>query len=913
MLRGRAGEQAVIGHLLRRAAEGHGGVLLIEGDPGSGRSALLAHAVRQAPGFTRMHVLGLPGEGDLPYAALHRMPFAQPGRRPRTAEQRLRLCTRVLDAVVARSRERPVLCLVDDAERVDPPSLEVLAFLARRAGEHRIAVLFAGTTGPPVDGTALRLAPLDPTTAADVLADHGVGGVLAGHGVGGVLAGHGVGGVLADHGVGGVLAGHGVGGVLADHGVGGVLAGHGVGGVLAGHGVGGLLAETLVGLAGGNPAALHDLARSLTPGQRRGAEPPPTGLPADGALRRAYRIRLRSLPPTTRRALLLLALDDGLDPAALARLGGGALAAAERCGLLRDAGFTHPAAREVVRDDATLAERQRAHRVLARLLTGDAHRLRRLLHLAAATPPPDARLAGEIERAAGSVVDCRVGSVALERAAELTPDAGPASARRVAAARYAWLGGDPARARRLLARSGATGSLLAGEIALRGGTAGAAFELLLAAADELTATRPDLAWRALVLAGEAVCLDGNHGRYAQVLRRAAVLRRRGALDPLRSAQVAGLAAVLRGDHERARPALRSVLDAATSDPEELTSAATAGLLLGDDAAAHRTLERAAELARSSGAVALLPRVLELRTFVEYWMGSYEAAAASAREGLEVARACGQHAAAGNLVGLLALLAALRGDAPECMRWMRELRSGSHASRPRALVQWALAVLDLVAGRSADALRRLVTMADATVLIQMTAAPYLVEAAAGAGDPAAADAAAAVFDRWAAATGDPTRRALAARCRALLAPRGSEAALAEFEQALRLHPADGGDFERARTELLLGRDLRRARHPRDARPHLHRAAEGFALVDMPVWAAQATTELRAAGEACDLPAPPGLSLTAQQQRIAQLVAGGATNREVAAQLFLSTRTVDHHLRNIFSRLGVRSRTELARTL
>jgi DNA-binding CsgD family transcriptional regulator/tetratricopeptide (TPR) repeat protein len=850
VLRGRAREQAAIGHLLRRAAEGHGGVLLIEGDPGSGRSALLAHAVRQAPGFVRMHALGLPGESDLPYAALHRLPVAPPARRPRTAEQRLRLCTRVLDAVVVRSRERPVLCLVDDAERVDPPSLEVLAFLARRAGEHRIAVVFAGTTGPPVDGTALRLAPLDPTTAADVLADYAVGGPLA---------------------------------------------------------------ETLVGLAGGNPAALHDLARSLTPGQRRGAEAPPAGLPVDGALRRAYRIRLRSLPPTTRRALLLLALDDGLDPAALARLGGGALAAAERCGLLHGAGFAHPAAREVVRDDATLAERQRAHRVLARLLTGDAHRLRRLLHLAAATPPPDARLAAEIERAAGSVADCRVGSVALERAAELTPDAGPASARRVAAARFAWLGGDPARAGRLLARSGATGSLLAGEIALRGGTACAAFELLLAAADELTATRPDRAWRALVLAGEAVCLDGDHGRYAEVLRRAAVLRRRGAVDPLRSAQIAGLAAVLRGDHERARPALRSVLDAVTSDPEELTSAATAGLLLGDDSAAHRTLERAAELARSSGAVALLPRVLELRTFVEYWMGSYEAAAASAREGLEAARACGQHAAAGNLVGLLALLGALRGDAPECMRWMRELRSGSHASRPRALVQWALAVLDLVAGRSADALRRLVTMADATVLIQMTAAPYLVEAAAAAGDPAAAGAAAAVFDRWAAATGDPTRRALAARCRALLAPRGSEVALAEFEQALRLHPADGGDFERARTELLLGRDLRRARHPRDARPHLHRAAEGFALVDMPVWAAQATTELRAAGEACDLPAPPGLSLTAQQQRIAQLVASGATNREVAAQLFLSTRTVDHHLRNIFSRLGVRSRTELARTL
>ncbi|GIF74878.1 LuxR C-terminal-related transcriptional regulator [Asanoa siamensis] len=856
VLRGRVRELAAIGRLLRRAADGAGGTLLIEGDPGSGRSALLAHAERQAPGFACLRARGQPGEADLPYAALPPSPVPRPTRRPRTAEQRLRSCTRFFDAVVSLSRHRPVLCVVDDADRVDPPSLEVLAFLARRARDHRIAVVFAGTGGPAVAATTLRLAPLDPGQAADVLADHGLGGPLA---------------------------------------------------------------EVLAGLSFGNPAALHDLVRALTPGQRRGVEPPPAGLPADGDLRLAYRTRLRALPASTRRALLLVALDDGLDPAALARLGGGALAAAERAGLLRGTGFTHPAAREAVRDEATLADRQRAHRTLAKLLTGDAHGLRRLLHLAAATPPPDAGLADEIERAAQSVVDCRVGSVALERAAELTPDGGPAVARRAAAARFAWLGGDLARARRLLARAGAGGALLAGEIALRGGPAGEALELLLTSADELAPTRPDQAWRALVLAGEAVCLDGNHGRYREVLRRAAVLRRAGHVDPVRSAQVAGLAAIMRGDHERARPALRSVLSLSTPDPEVLTSAATAGLLLGDDAAAHRILERAVELARSSGAVALLPRALELRTFVEYWMGSYDAAAASAREGLVAARACGQRAAAGNLVGLLALLAALRGAAPECLGWMRELRSGSHASRPRALVQWALAVLDLVAGRAADALRRLSTMADpmsgsGTVLIQMTATPYLVEAAAGAGDPAAAHAAAAVFDRWAAATGDPTRQALAARCRALLAPRGSGPALAEFETALRLHPADGGDFERARTELLLGRDLRRARHPRDARPHLHRAAEGFALLDMPIWAAQASTELRAAGEAGDRAAPPpGLTLTAQQQRIAQLVADGATNREVAAQLFLSTRTVDHHLRNIFSRLGVRSRTELARTL
>ncbi|MBE1489361.1 helix-turn-helix transcriptional regulator [Plantactinospora soyae] len=853
VLRGRARQQAAITGLLRRTAEGAGGALMIEGAPGTGRSALLGYAARQAATFTRLSTDGLLGEDDLPLAALHRLGIGPRGRRPRTTDQRLALCASVLDAVVAMSRERPVLCTVDDVEWVDPPSLEALTFVARRARHHRVAMLFAGGSGPPVGGSVLRLAPLEPTAAREVLADHGITGDIA---------------------------------------------------------------APLVELAAGNPAALLDLVRAA-PGQ-----PPPTRLPVDGALHRAYHVRLRTLPPATRRVLLMAALDASLDPGVLARLGADALAPAERIGLVRiGVGFPHPVVREVIRDDATLADRQHAHRTLARVLTG----MHRLVHLAAVTAPPNARLADEIAHAVDAAGDCALASAALARAAELTPEPARAAERRVAAARYAWLAGDPQRACRLATDQPADAAsgerhLLRGEMSLHAGTASAALDHFVAAADALAGSRPDLAWRALVRAGEAVCLDGNHVRYGEVVRRAARLRRSAGTAPLPSAQVAGLAAVLRGDHVRARPALRSVLAQAerVDDPESLVSAATAGLLLGDDAATHRALERGIGAAHSAGAVALLPRALELRTFVEYWTGSYETATASAREGLVVARSCGQAAGAGNLVGLLALLAAVRGDRAGCLCWMRELHAGSHASRPRALVQWALAVLDLIAGRHGDALRRLSTMADPStgsgnVLIQMTAAPFLVEAAAGAGDPSVAATAASVFERWAAATGDGTRQALAARCRALLLPRGSPAALAEFGAALDLHPPDGSEFERARTALLLGRELRRSRRPRDARPHLHRAAEGFALVDMPVWVAAATAELRAAGEAGDLPAPTGPALTAQQRRIAELVAAGATNREVAAQLNLSTRTVDHHLRNIFSRLGVRSRTELARSL
>ncbi|WP_158309499.1 helix-turn-helix transcriptional regulator [Micromonospora maris] len=130
----------------------------------------------------------------------------------------------------------------------------------------------------------------------------------------------------------------------------------------------------------------------------------------------------------------------------------------------------------------------------------------------------------------------------------------------------------------------------------------------------------------------------------------------------------------------------------------------------------------------------------------------------------------------------------------------------------------------------------------------------------------------------------------------------------------LHPADAATFERARTELLYGRELRRNRRPRDARDHLHRARQTFVLLGADVWARQTTVELRAAGESVGTPDRQAVRLlTGQQLRIAQLVAAGATNREVATQMFLSTRTIDHHLRNIYHRLGIRSRTELARAL
>ena len=185
-------------------------------------------------------------------------------------------------------------------------------------------------------------------------------------------------------------------------------------------------------------------------------------------------------------------------------------------------------------------------------------------------------------------------------------------------------------------------------------------------------------------------------------------------------------------------------------------------------------------------------------------------------------------------------------------------------------------------------------------LRVAIAPHLVEATGAGGD---------VFDRWAARTGRPGWLALRSRCRALTDAEGADD---YFREALGWHDRDAdGGFARAHTELLYGRHLRRSRRPAEARDHLRRATETFRQFDAGPWALQAARELRAAGERIE---PVGQApLTAQQERIAGLVAEGATNREVARQLHLSPRTIDHHLRNVFARLGVRSRTELARRL
>ncbi|WP_239086761.1 helix-turn-helix transcriptional regulator [Catellatospora methionotrophica] len=933
-LRGRAREQQTIAELQAGAAAGVGGALLLHGDLGGGKTALLRHAAAAAPdGTVLLWATGLDEEADLPYAGLQSLlqPVAEriadlPAHQALAltralsgqgcaADDRLALSMAVLTLLGTLGREHPVLCCVDDADALDRPSLDAIAFTARRVRAHRVALLLTSTAELPLNGVPrLPLRPLDPASGRAMLAD--------------LLSGR-------DHGWAEDLA-HAR--SAAEDGSGRTASGAWPRAVEPSDDVPAVLAA----LGGGNPRALADLADSLSDSQLAGEAPLPTRLPADSALLRTYRARLDRLPPDTRWLLLLAAADEETDAAGLMRAAHSsgvdiaALAPAERGGLVRVSRggivFPQPIARALAYEEAPLAQRRAAHLHLAQILDADSQRLRRAVHLAAAAHGPDAELAEELEEAATGGGYSRA-SAALEHAAQLTTEPGGAASRLVTAARYAWQSGSAGRARSLLRRArpaapgvSAESEVLSGEIELRAGATANAAESLLTIADRLAASDRELAVLALMRAGEAVCFSGDYPRYAEVASRAAALRRPGDPPDLEVVfeHIAGFAYTFGGRHHRALAPLRRVLElgAALDTASPLTCASAAALLLADDVGAHRLAARAVEVARDSGDVSALPLALEMTAYAEYWLGRYDAAAATSMHGLRAARACGQGNYAGDHQAMLAVLAAIRGDREQALRHIRDIEVApgtGQVNRPKALSQWALAVLDLIAGRPADTVARIAGIACPVtgrghIVVQAMATPWLVEAAVRADDREQAVAALAGFDLWASSTGDPVRRALSARCHALLAARGSAEAEEHFQQALALHLAGEADFEQARTELLYGQELRRARRPRDAREHLHRALETFTQLDAPAWADQARAELRAAGEAVDAPAVRAADvLTAQQLQIARLVCDGATNREVAAQLFLSPRTVDHHMRNIFARLNIRSRIELAKAL
>ncbi|WP_405460377.1 LuxR C-terminal-related transcriptional regulator [Streptomyces sp. NBC_00101] len=919
-LYGRSGELAIVETFLGRLAQGDGGALVVTAPPGLGRSALLDAAVaahHARSGGPVLRAAAVPAERRLARSGLHALLCSAPGPLSVPADRVLRsgftpdtLLTLLREA----GADRPALVCVDDAHAWDPESRAALGFAARRLGAgSRAAVLITAADETSFAGLpALRLGPLDDRAAAALLER------LTGRtDIDPVVRGE------------------------------------------------------LVREAAGNPRLLAGLVGHLTADQVAGRTVLPFPLPGGESVLDAHAAQLDGLPAGTRTLLLLAAAAQEHEPEGTGADAGLLLRAGHRAGLgaplldralfgpggipgiLERTGsrvhFSHPLLSRAVLRHAPSAHRRAAHELLAALLGQvPALPLPALVQRACAAPAPDAALADALERAAASPRPHAERSAALIRAALLSTDEAERAARFAAAAEHARLAGDTGRARALLARvaagpgtpvppartpagtaprrvpAGGLAPFTRGMLALRDGPAADAREALLAAAAGLAPHDPGRAVAALLAAAEAAWASGDAIAYLDALGRIPDRPH----DPSVAPYLAGVRAVFAGRTAQGHELLAQCLRAAEADDDTgaLLRATACALVVGEAESACRAGARALAAVRSTGPEVLLAHALEQLAYAELRAGRHSRARAHALEGLHAARRTGQSNTSTHLHAVLALAASVEGPAEACAAHADTALAGAG---PHGLVQaatlatWAVARADLAAGRTGEAAARLAPLVrpgprHGHFGIRMLALPCYVEAAVLAGRSVewAAELADGVreFEIWTARTVDPHAPAQLARCRALLAP--ADEAEARYTEALAHHDVAGGDFERARTQLLYGQWLRRRRRTREARDPLRDALVGFERCSARAWAERATGELRAAGEAVDPPATDGgtpAGLTPQQQRVARCVAEGATNREIARRLSLSPRTVDHHLRNVFAVLGVRSRTELARVM
>jgi len=379
-----------------------------------------------------------------------------------------------------------------------------------------------------------------------------------------------------------------------------------------------------------------------------------------------------------------------------------------------------------------------------------------------------------------------------------------------------------------------------------------------------------------------------------------------------------MAAYFEADFATSAQSLRAALDsaddadaaAATAYRGVLLLAGGAGLFLGDDAAAEHLNRRLAFRAREAGHLPLLTQALPRLALVEVATGHLRTANASLTDGIRLARQGGQHQVVSHMLAVLALIAALRGDEEECRSMAKEaleLASARRLVHVSLTAHWALLALELGLGHAEDALGHARQVSE--LPLRLWAGADRVEAAFRAGDPELAEAWLDEFEAWATGTAQPWARSSVLRCRALIVG-DTEEADRLFAAALAIDGHASRPLEHARTEFARGEFLRRTRRRREAREHLREALASFEAVGAQAWAERARVELRASGQTARRREPGTRDdLTAQELQIARLVAEGLSNREVAAQLFLSPRTIDFHLRNIFRKLGISSRMQI----
>ncbi|GLY97875.1 helix-turn-helix transcriptional regulator [Actinoplanes sp. NBRC 103695] len=913
MLHGRQKECALIDGLLSAAvADRRSGVLVLRGEAGIGKSALLRYAAAQATGMRVLRGAGVESEAEFPFAAVHQLlrPVADLveviperlrdalrgafGLGPAADQDRFLLSLGVLSVLAEAAEERPLLCLVDDAHWLDGASAAALTFAARRLDSEGVVILFAARDQAVPGLPELTLAGLDAASAGDLLASR------------------------------------------------------------AGTPLPAAVRDSLVASTAGNPLALLELPGALSAEQLSGRAALPDRLPVGAGVEQVFLDRVRREDPSTQTLLLVAAAEDTgelgpvLRAAELLGVPAGALDAAEKAGLVtidgRTVEFRHPLVRSAVYRGATFWQRRDARQALAAALDGDENADRRAWHLAAAAPGPDEAVAAELHRTADRARQRgghAAAATAFERAAALTASPGPRGERLLAAAGAAWQGGLPDRANALLDRVAgpalrSRADHLRGSIESTNGELTTAYAILLGAAERAAAEDPPRAAQMLTEAGQSAWLAGDAAALHEVARRLAALPVASAVVPLSAQLVLGLDRLLSGDTAAAAGHLREVAGGATAtgDLRAMLLSAAGAMFLGDDAVAIGLFTTAVTRARSAGAASMLPSLLAPLSSLEGWTGRFAAGAANATEGLRIATETGQDNPAAHLRSVLAWIAAARGREEECRAYASAALAHAigHRLAPAAgIASWALGLLDLGAGRPGPARDRLAALAaagpgESHPMVGVFSAADLVEAAVRTGDEATAREALARLSAWADQTGSAWGLALVLRCRGLLAPEhrgdpggptrdqrggdpGGRARDHYFAEAL-LHRER--PFDAARTELLFGEALRRSRRRTEARTHLRAAHETFERLGLPGWAGLAAAELRATGETARK-RDPGTTeqLTPQETQIVRIVGEGATNREVAAQMFLSPRTVDYHLRKVFTKLNVSSRAELIR--
>lgn len=858
MLWGRAAEQITMDQLLSRAREGASGVLVVRGDPGIGKTALLDHAAAAAGGMRVLRGAGVESEADLPFAGLHLLLRPVLDRLPRlpqpqadalraafglgpAAGDRFLVGLGVLSLLSEVAEEGGLLCLVDDAHWLDHASAEALLIAARRLDSDGVALVFAarepGFHAPGLPES--RLAALPHADAAGLL-DSTAGQLPAG------------------------------------------------------------VRGSVLAQACGNPLALIELPRS--PRSRR--------------LQEAFEHRADALPPSARTLLTVAAIDGtgqlatvleaarelGGTPADLGPITDSGLVAVDGERLA----FRHPLVRAAVQGAAPDAVRLAVHAALARALSGQDDADRRAWHQAAAATAPDEQLADELERTAQRASERGGGAAAAaayERAADLSADQGTRTRRLTLAAEAAEYGGRFDQARTIAEHASGPHvdpSLTSRLIRVRAccdygmGMLPSAHTLLSMGVDHIAADDPhDAAWL-LLDASSLVWLDGDRDMATRTADQLAGLRLPED-DPARPVYdlcrwFASLALRRRID---GLPPLPGVVAAV----RELAGLDRRGLLLigaldlaEPDRHAHDLITAATAAIREESRVGLLPQALTYLASTQLALGWHADARTHAGEAVRIAEDTSQPQWAVQAGSLLARLGAIEGEPGTC------------AGYPEAE-----ALLELGLGRAESALLKLEDLVYGRARNQISAmrcVPDLVESALRCGRPSRAAEPFGRFAEWASILDQRWAHALVARCRALIEP-----AEEHFTLALSLHTSP---FELARTQLLFGEWLRRARRRADARPHLSSALQTFERLGALPWVARSRTELDAAGLA--VPGVDGhdplAALTPQERQIVRLAAQGLANREIAAQLFLSPRTVGQHLYKAFPKLGVTSRTELA---